>query len=353
MITKSTVLILGAGASKPYGYPLGSELRQRLIDETLFYDAIRSGVLTRQNAVSFCNTFRYSGMPSIDAFLSRRGRHKAASDEISFELVGKLGIALALRERATFGGLFHRRADAETDHIDVEDNWYEYLWTRLTDGVTKENIDRFGNNRLKIVTFNYDISLEQYLFTALKNAYGLDDNHAMMYLNQIPIHHVYGRLKFGTHELCPDQSMYGVGGRDLISDDADSIQVIDEQRNDSAPVLEACFNAISYADRIVCLGFGFDTVNVQRLGIAKVLHNRYEAQFRNNAKRAPDVICTTLGLTPWERSQVHDVVFGGVQELSAKHANVADHYLEKAMALITNHAECKSLKLLRSVGALS
>ncbi len=26
MITKPTVLVLGAGASKPYGYPLGGEL---------------------------------------------------------------------------------------------------------------------------------------------------------------------------------------------------------------------------------------------------------------------------------------------------------------------------------------
>lgn len=353
MITKSTVLILGAGASKPYGYPLGSELRQRLIDENLFHEAIKVEVLKRQDVVSFCETFRYSGMPSIDAFLSRRGHHKAASDEISFEVVGKLGIALALRERATFGGLFHRRADAEADHIDVEDNWYEYLWVRLTDGVTKENIHRFGNNRLKIVTFNYDTSLEQYLFTALKNAYGLDDIHAMRYLSQIPIHHVYGQLKFGTHELCPDPLMYGVGGRDLIADDADSIQVIDEHRNDSIPVLEACSSSISHADRIVCLGFGFDTINVQRLGIVKALHDRCDEQFRSNAKRAPDVICTTLGLTPWERTQVHDVIFGGVKALSAKHANVADHYLEKAMASIASHADCKSLMLLRSSGALS
>ena len=31
MIETPTVLILGAGASKPYGYPIGSELKSRII----------------------------------------------------------------------------------------------------------------------------------------------------------------------------------------------------------------------------------------------------------------------------------------------------------------------------------
>lgn len=352
MITKPTVLILGAGASKPYGYPLGTALSQRLFDDSLFSDAIKACELTRQDALSFCETFRYSGMPSIDAFLSRRGHDKTTSGQVTFEFVGKLGIALALRELATFDGLFHRWVNAKADHIDVDDNWYQYLWGRLTEGVTKENIDRFGENQLKVVTFNYDTSLEQYLFTALKNAYGLNDIQAMSHLSRIPIHHVYGCLKFGTNELCPDQLMYGVGGRDLASDDSDSILVIDEHRDDSVPVLQACFNAIAHADRIVCLGFGFDSVNVRRLGIAKALRDRYEMQFQDSAKRAPDVICTTLGLTPWERSQIHELVFGGVQELGAEHALVRNHFLEKTMALLTEHADCKSLKLLRSSGAL-
>ena len=67
MIEKPTVLVLGAGASMPYGYPSGAELRQRLISEDLFQDAIDSRELSREDVVSFCETFRHSGMPSIDA----------------------------------------------------------------------------------------------------------------------------------------------------------------------------------------------------------------------------------------------------------------------------------------------
>jgi hypothetical protein len=336
----------------PYGYPLGSALRQRLIDEELFRPAIQNGILGSKDVISFCETFRYSGMPSIDAFLSRRGLHKTASNVATFELVGKLGIALALRKRAVFGGLFHKWDEADVNQIDIDDNWYEYLWVRLTDGVTKENVARFGENKLKIITFNYDTSLEQYLFTALKNAYGLDDAWAMEQLTKIPIHHVYGRLTFGTNELCPDQMKYGVGGLDLISDDADCIQVIDEMRNDSSPTLERCFDALLNAEHILFLGFGFDSVNVARLRIADALQHRYATQFKDASNRAPEVHCTTIGKTPWERGQVHRMLFAGMQKIAGAKPERVAHYYERALTKVTEYPDCKSLSLLRSTGAL-
>lgn len=352
MIEKPTTLVLGAGASMPYGYPSGSALRQRLISEELFSPAIESRMLGQKDVASFCETFRYSGMPSIDAFLSRRGLHKTESNVATFELVGKLGIALALRKRAVFGGLFHKWDEADVNQIDIDDNWYEYLWVRLTDGVTKENVARFGENKLRIVTFNYDTSLEQYLFTALRNAYGLDDVRAMELLAKIPIHHVYGRLTFGTNELCPDQMKYGVGGLDLISDDAGCIQVIDEMRIDSSPTLERCFDALVNAERILFLGFGFDSVNVARLRVADALHDRYASQFKDSSNRAPEVHCSTIGKTPWERGQIHRMLFAGGQKLAEAKPELVAHYTEKVMAEMTKYSDCKSLKLLRSTGAL-
>ena len=352
MIEKPTVLVLGAGASMPYGYPSGAELRQRLISEDLFQDAIDSRELSREDVVSFCETFRHSGMPSIDAFLSRRGQDKTASTATTFEHIGKLGIALALRKHTTFDALFHKWDEAKANRIDVNDNWYEYLWVCLTDGVTKKNLARFGDNKLKVITFNYDTSLEQYLFTALKNAYGLNDVQAMNELSKISIEHVYGRLTFGIHELCPDQLKYGVGGLDLISDDADCIQVIDEARGQDSSTLERCFGALLGAARIVFLGFGFDSVNVARLRIAGALRHRFAAQFEDSSNRAPEIHCTTVGKTAWERDQVHRLLFSGVQKLAESKPELVGHYLDKTLADITQNSDCKSLKLLRSTGAL-
>jgi len=352
MIEQSTVLVLGAGASMPYGYPSGAQLRQLLIDEVLFGRAVEMGLIRGEDVRNFCEVFRYSGMSSIDAFLARRGHHKTQSGSVTFDVVGKLGIALALRKRATLGGLFHKWMEQEGDHTDTADNWYEYLWGRLTDGVSKRNIREFGENRLQVITFNYDTSLEQYLFTALRNSYGLGEIDAMEQLSRIPIHHVYGRLTLGAHALCPHQIAYGVGGMDLIADDADGIQVIDEERDQSVPVLDACEKLLRDAQKIVFLGFGFDKVNVRRLRVAEVLKARYATQLASANGSAPNVFCTTLGMTHWQRKQVRDSLFSGLTDLSPRYPGIALHYHEAALNDLGKYADCKSLKLLQSTGAL-
>jgi hypothetical protein len=89
---KSIVLVLGAGASKAYGYPLGSELRHAILNLTE-PNALEFGVLHDWDtsvAVEFTrfrNAFRQSNLYSIDAFLGKRKE---------FESIGKKCIAAIL-----------------------------------------------------------------------------------------------------------------------------------------------------------------------------------------------------------------------------------------------------------------
>ncbi len=83
MITRPTVLVLGAGASQPYGFPLGSELRidiLRLADSRALragYEgaaegaalAIRANLNLHPLFTEFVSAFKNSGFYSIDAFL--------------------------------------------------------------------------------------------------------------------------------------------------------------------------------------------------------------------------------------------------------------------------------------------
>ena len=337
----------------PYGYPSGAALRQQLINERLFRHIVEKGVLSANDVQAFCEVFRYSGMASIDAFLSRRGSDTTETNGATFEAVGKVGIALALREYASFGGLFHRWIDAAANRIDGDDNWYEYLWSRLTDGVAKNGIAQFGDNQLTIITFNYDTSLEQYLFTALKNSYGLSDKIALELLQKIPIIHMYGRLMFDRSDATPSQTLYGMGGKELITLDAMRFRVIDEMRVDDGDLRKTCFQHFLYARRIVFLGFSFDLVNVNRLQIANAIHERYERQFKNNSDRAPILHCTTLGLEKHERERVHSSIFGGITQVSSEYGGLASHYFESTKASILEAAEFKSLRLLRSSGVLA
>src|SRR5712671_5186207 len=93
MITTPTVLVLGAGASYPYGFPTGKQLKEQICNtfspEGSLPDVFASEecTLEPEQFFAFREAFLRSGQPSIDAFLERRP---------NFLDVGKLVIAFSL-----------------------------------------------------------------------------------------------------------------------------------------------------------------------------------------------------------------------------------------------------------------
>lgn len=77
MIEKETVLILGAGASTDYGYPLGRTLImsicKELDDESNHFSELLEQCEFRQELRrDFREGLKQSNLPSIDAFLENR-----------------------------------------------------------------------------------------------------------------------------------------------------------------------------------------------------------------------------------------------------------------------------------------
>jgi hypothetical protein len=120
-------------------------------------------------ARAFLSALRFSGKGSVDAFLEHR------PDLIE---IGKYAIALALLRFEVPNAVFA-----------PQQSWYEYLFNRLN-----ATIDEFSQNRLGVITFNYDRSLEWYLHTALKNSYKLGADEARNALDAITFIHVHGSL---------------------------------------------------------------------------------------------------------------------------------------------------------------
>src|SRR5205807_4206036 len=142
--------------------------------------------IARDDVTQFLRTFSRSGLSSIDAFLGRR-------DEYS--RVGKLAIAWALCRHEDRDVLYRR---GNNDH------WYSLLWDALAAGA--HTPADFSQNRLRVITFNYDRSIELFLHQSARNTYRLTtDAQAKEVASTIGVLHVYGKLG--------DLSFEGLNGR--------------------------------------------------------------------------------------------------------------------------------------------
>jgi hypothetical protein len=105
MIKKPTVLILGAGASAPYGYPTGLALKQETIKglspggsaERMRQIVSMTGDIYQVKLKEFVFALRTSGQASIDAFLEHRPE---------FMELGKSAITQILTSRENLTDMF-------------------------------------------------------------------------------------------------------------------------------------------------------------------------------------------------------------------------------------------------------
>jgi hypothetical protein len=172
---KSTVLVLGAGASRPYGFPTGYELRQRICNElkdssTRLSTQLCELVAPPDQIRQFRDEFERSQIYSIDRFLGNRPQ---------WANIGKAAIAVVLAGHEILHSLFAVR----------EDHWYQYLWNQIA-----TSWDALASTNLSFITFNYDRSLEYFLLEAMKHSFGKSQGECIAQLATIPITHVYGMI---------------------------------------------------------------------------------------------------------------------------------------------------------------
>jgi len=250
MIRDETVLILGAGASADYGYPLGRSLlmsvSEALCTESglyqLLYNCNYSGKLIKQ----FGTDLRECNLPSIDAFLERRGTE--------FESIGKSAIA---------GTLIQNEIPANLSRT----GWYEYLHSQIIG--RKED---FRRNKLTVVTFNYDRSFEAALFISLKKAYNLTDQETAAYVNVIPVIHVYGRLGELPHLSNNGRPYDPKVDPGVIHNSIEGIKIVHEGQVNT-PEFQLAREKISKAKLVYCLGFGYHPENMMRLDLSQTLND--------------------------------------------------------------------------------
>jgi hypothetical protein len=268
LITEKTVLVLGAGASAPYGFPLGMELVDQICIEILGL-AIRFpqrrslridlGLVQRlveqcgpaNNIDDFARALRGLKPYSIDTFLETR-------DE--FLNVGRLAIADVL---------LRAEADALTLDVDPDKDWYRYLFNTI---FLRKNVEHFEQqvSQMSVVTFNFDRSLERALFDCIRYGFGLNEDNAKALAVKLRIYHVHGRLgKPNWLYESPTATSYGAtADEDLkvaTKKAVEGMRLVHEPGRESD--VEKARSAIKDAKTVYFIGFGFDERNLAKIGI--------------------------------------------------------------------------------------
>lgn len=240
MIKHKTVLILGAGASKPYGMPLGRELRDDVIrgvaEKSVLGIVLNRFSISPGHYAAFTENLAESGYQSVDAFLE---------DRAEWMDIGKAAISLSLL-----------KAEGESkDKLfppnQPRDHWYEVLWQKLR----APSWSTFKSNPWNVITFNYDRTLEHYLVKVLCNNYSVKPETVS---KALPIIHVHGSLgayissEFGK-TVTPE--MHKLSAR--------SIRVVHEVNR--SPEFVHARNIIRQAERIVFVGFAYHMQNMKKL----------------------------------------------------------------------------------------
>jgi hypothetical protein len=237
-------LILGAGASRPYGYPLGVELKNTLLDSPTGFDQALAEVdfkVTEWRAAQ--SHLRLFQPQSVDEFLVKYG------DEYS-ELV-KFAIS-------------HRLSAHENIYQHTDPNHQDHWYLRLLIEYLSDD-PGLGQGVLRVVTFNYDLSLEAFMFETIKVRHKLTDERARDAVKALDVQHIYGHLG-------PLQTVHG-SGREYGRFRSHAEMKV------AAASLSTCFESasttavakaqqhIEESDVVAFLGFGYSDENLKRLDL--------------------------------------------------------------------------------------
>jgi hypothetical protein len=247
VIKTPTTFIIGAGASKDYGYPLGMDMLshvRNLTPDNHIYQALHERGTSRAKLDQLNefvpSTRRYRG-DSIDSFLE---------DQPRFADIGHRAIALIIREHAQ-----RVSADRQGRPLRDELDWIGYLARQMRRGAKGK--DGFCANTVRFVTFNFDTVLEEELSAAMSGFYADGPGGGQL----PPIVHVHGQIP----EL-------GGADKEWLDRAATTIKVIHDELKPE--VVAEAREALRWAQIWCFLGFSFAEPNVATLSVNEIAKDR-------------------------------------------------------------------------------
>jgi hypothetical protein len=266
MIRKPTVLVLGAGASVPYGFPTGSKLAYQVYGEIQRHDSELNTLLgecghSYEHVKRHMAEFEASDSLSLDEFANTRPDLR--------EFV-KAAIVCQLCRQENPNRLFPDfnnvvRGGSSAPEVD----WCRYLFRSMKTA----RADEFVKNKLRVITFNFDRSFEHRLALMARVTYRLDDDALPLVCSSFPVLHLHGSL--GRHpyfDESPSEVLRPYTPATTIEQRCALVNEIKIVQDEIPPgVLGTARKHLEWAEQIWFLGFGYHRMNMARLRLNEPL----------------------------------------------------------------------------------
>jgi hypothetical protein len=274
--------VIGAGASAEIGMPVGATLKKHISaflsndpaekrkyyreeqivfgDKAIvrYFQYIRPGVLQKHHLDLMPEMLHALAADiSIDNFLYT---HK---DNEAYQIFGKIAIFTAILKAEQSSLLWTFPNNLKYISI-LENTWYLSLFRQLFRQATlNQFIQRL--KEIQFITFNYDRSLEFYLYWSIQRYYEISEEKAAEIMNNAYIYHPYGQVGFLPYQNGPLTFDYGTFQTYTENNLSKYIKTYTEGTDSKEKSYRKAMYNLYESEKVIFLGFAFHKQNIDLL----------------------------------------------------------------------------------------
>ena len=337
MFERKTAFIIGAGASKHFGYPTNAELLSLVRDEAaaiIDYNTRRPATYPMPQIVKqlmaeqtgteankawkkfyndcneLVNRIDLNRPIVIDHFLR---------DNPDLQVLGKTLIAKVI-------GQHEAKFFKDLDSNKLEENWVALIASKMADNCI--NPEDIKQNKINFITFNYDLSLERLLYGILTSRTRFKSIDFKYLFSEKRFLHVYGAISDDPLSPMPDNFLPTYPNQQQsFCDPLDAaysfsmfMRLIDmHEKDENQFEIDRAKSILKEAEDIYVLGYSFDPSNNKRLGFPDIIQNRGDNQSQRR------LYLTTYGADKVSVSRKASLAMIGYEGLLLTEMNNANH----------------------------
>ena len=281
MFHQYIAIVVGAGASAEYGMPTGAALKnkvasgvrfasRRLEDQDLnaalssLYANCRDAYKTAGEELA---QHILSGVPSIDDALTWFSSRQEVVD------IGKTVIAYEILKAERSSPLYSGTLELAPNK-NFDDTWMPHFLSMVMSGHKNENAES-AFEKVYIINFNYDRSIEHFLYSELQYRYGISDSRSKRIVTELNMFRPYGTI--GNLPWQPGAGLaFGESPQPARLFEA-STNIFTFSEGATEKVRSQIQAALARARVCIFIGFGFHTqnMNLLRSGSAEAWRRAY------------------------------------------------------------------------------